>query len=108
MIAALGNPTMQEKHWKKVWQCVGEPPASVSFNFASLLKQGIAEHLERVEEISAFAGGEAAILTTIKDIRAEWEVLKFDVAPYRDTKDRFRIQAVDEIVSKLEDNQMTV
>lgn len=109
LIAALGNPSMQEKHWTKVWALCDSPPAtSLNFSFQALLAQGIDAHLERVEEISAFAAGEAAILKTISDIAAAWEETSFTVRGYRDTKDRFYITEIDDLVIQLEDHQMTV
>jgi len=60
LIAALGDKSMQEKHWVKVWSLVeGQPSTLLNFSFHSLLQQGIDAHFERVEEISAFAAGEA-------------------------------------------------
>jgi dynein heavy chain len=109
LIAALGNPSMQEKHWVKVWALCESPPATLlNFSFQTLLAQGIDAHLERVEEISAFAAGEAAILKTVSEIAAAWEETAFTVRGYRDTKDRFFITEIDELVTQLEDHQMTV
>jgi len=109
LIAALGNPSMQEKHWVKIWALCETPPATLlNFSFQTLLSQGIDAHLERVEEVSAFAAGEAAILKTVSEIAAAWEETAFTVRGYRDTKDRFYITEVEELTIQLEDHQMTV
>jgi hypothetical protein len=55
------------------------------------LAQGIENHFDKVEEISAFAAGEASILGTIADIKTCWDETSFFVKNYRDTKDRFFI-----------------
>jgi hypothetical protein len=73
-----------------------------------LLQAGIDTHFEKVEEISAFAAGEANILKTVSEISAVWDETFFTVKPYRDTKDRFFITEIDDLITALEDHQMTV
>jgi hypothetical protein len=60
--------------------------------------------LEIVEEISAFAGGEAAILRTIEEIEAKWQETNFTVKDYRDKKGYFYITEIDDLVTQLEDH----
>ena len=109
LIAALGDPSMQEKHWVKVWSLVeGQPSTLLNFSLHSLLQQGIDAHLEKVEEISAFAAGEASILRTVKEISEMWDETFFTVKQYRDTKDRFFITEIDDLITQLEDHQMTI
>lgn len=63
LIAALGNPSMLDKHWHNVWQLVGGPPGTLlNFNLNQLIEAGIESHFESVEGISGQAGGEATIL----------------------------------------------
>lgn len=100
---------MQEKHWQKIWALVDNTPAiRQSFPLKSLLDAGIDAHFDEVEIISAFAGGEQQILETLNSIIAIWDQTFFVVKPYRDTKDRFFITEIDELITQLEDNQMTV
>lgn len=61
-----------------------------------------------MEEISAFAGGEAAILKTVSEISDMWQDTCFTVKGYRDTKDRFFITEIDDLITQLEDHQMQV
>lgn len=105
LIAALGNKSMQDKHWSKVWSLVGGPPGTLlNFSLQSLLGAGVDSHFEKVEEISAFAAGESNIMKTVADISAAWEEMFFVVKPYRDTKDRFFITEIDDLVTTLEDH----
>jgi len=60
--------------------------------------------LEKVEEISAFAAGEASILRTVKEISEMWDETFFTVKQYRDTKDRFFITEIDDLITQLEDH----
>ena len=109
LIGALGTPSMQEKHWANVWSLVETQPSTLlNFTLHHLLQAGIDAHFERVEEISAFAAGEATILKTVADIASHWDETYFTVKPYRDTKDRFFITEIDDLITQLEDDQMTV
>mgnify|MGYP006076411607 FL=1 len=55
-----------------------------------------------------FAAGEASIMETIRQIKELWDEQSFVCRQYRDTKDRFFITEIDELMQNLEDNQMTV
>jgi len=55
-----------------------------------------------------FAAGEASILATIAEIKSIWDETFFTCRQYRDTKDRFFITEIEELMQNLEDNQMTV
>lgn len=79
-----------------------------SFTFQQLLDEGLADHKEKVEETSAQATGEATITATIEEIKKIWDELCFVVMNYRDTKDRFLITEIDDIITQLEDHQMSV
>jgi len=109
LIAALGNQAMQEKHWQKVWSLVETQPATLmNFPLTQLLQQGIENHFDKVEEISAFAAGEAGILKTVAEIQELWEGTSFTCRAYRDTKDRFFITEIEELLTQLEDHQMLI
>lgn len=79
LIAALGNQDMKDKHLAEVWKLIPEANfASVSqFSLNQMIEKGIESHVEAVEEISARASGEAAILKTIKVIYDSWAALAF-------------------------------
>ena len=54
------------------------------------------------------AKGEADLSRQMAVVKDRWAVREFFVAPYRDTKDRFIIKEVEEVISDLEDDIMTV
>lgn len=98
---------MQEKHWHNVWTLVGGPPGTLlNFNLNQLIEAGIENHFEAVDAISGQATGEDSILVQIKEIVIIWADLTFVVKNYRDTKDRFFITEIDEMIIQLEDHQM--
>jgi len=82
-----------------VWTLLETPPVNViNFTLAQLLQQGIDNHLEKVEDISAFAAGEAGILKTVTDIQEQWEGTAFTCRGYRDTKDRYFITEIEDLL----------
>ena len=42
------------------------------------------------------------------EVRERWENIEFVVAQYRDTKDRFIMKGVEDVITVLEDDSMTV
>lgn len=102
LVLALGNKALEEKHWEKIFGLVEQPkPSSLnSFTLQFLVDSGIMKEQERVDEISAFASGEATINTALTEIASYWtnEAL-FTVLSYRDSKDRFIIGDVEDTIA---------
>ena len=63
---------------------------------------------EEIEEISVRASGEAQIIDTLESIRKKWTELAFVVTSYREQKDKFIIQGVDEVISHLDDHLVSI
>lgn len=59
---------------------------------------------DQVEEISTRASGEAMVELQLNNIKKKWEELTFELVPYADYKNVFKITGVDEIFAILEDN----
>ena len=57
-----------------------------------------------LEEISIRATGEAQIQESLENIRKKWGELSFIVTSYREQKDKFIIQGIDDIISNLDDH----
>ena len=111
LISALGNKDLKEKHWIEIFGLLpdGHTGSVLQFTLQSLIEKGIESYVEKVEEVSARASGEANILSTIAVIAEEWADLAFPVDSYRGMKDRYIIgKDIEEILVKLEDDQMTV
>ena len=54
------------------------------------------------------AKGEADLSRQMQEVKDNWAIREFTVSQYRDTKDRFIIKEVEEVISDLEDDIMTV
>ena len=62
------------------------------------------DHEEFIQDISGRASGEAAIEQQLEDIRQKWSELAFEVAMYREQKDKFIIKSVEDIMTNLDDH----
>ncbi len=109
IIMALGNKDLKERHWKKIFKLIEKHwSPGTALRLDELLTSTIMEHKEQVEEISGEAQGQAQILKSIDAISKKWAELAFVVQPYRDTKDRYIIGTVEEIMAALDDHQLNV
>jgi dynein heavy chain len=111
LITALGNPAMKLRHWKRVFSLTegnftGSLDLGITFN--QLIQDGAENYVEQIEEISGAAQGEKQIEDTMTSIKEKWDATYFVVAQYRDTKDRFIVKEVEEVITLLEDDTLTV
>ena len=73
-----------------------------------MIADGAEQFKDEIEEISGQAQGEHQIEGTMNEIKEKWEALEFFVMQYRDTKDRFIVKEVEEVITVLEDDSMTI
>ena len=66
------------------------------------------EHIEDIEDISGAEQGELQIQNTLNMVVERWEEVNFTVISYRDSKERFVITEVEDLITLLEDDTMTV
>lgn len=70
-----------------------------------MVDNGINDEFEKVEDISAFASGEATINTSLREIKIYWKKeANFTVMSYRDSKDYSIIGEIEDTIALLEDN----
>ncbi len=62
------------------------------------------DHKEFIEDVSSRASGEAAIELQLESIKEKWAELAFEVASYRESKDKFIIKSVEDIMTNLDDH----
>jgi dynein heavy chain len=113
LITALGNPAMRPRHWKKVFALTegnftGHSLDVGGITFNQLIQDGAENYVEQIEDISGAAQGEKQIEDTMTSIKEKWDATYFVVAQYRDTKDRFIVKEVEEVITLLEDDTLTV
>ena len=127
---ALGNPALKEKHWNKIWGFVNQPYVP-GFHLEQLIDSGAFDHKEEIEEESGIASGEFGLEQSLEKVPAElldlayfilsftadvvvsqvansWAETEFTILPHRDSRDVFIPGDPTEILTNLEDSQMTL
>lgn len=108
LILALGKSAMQERHWKKVYDLLDG--ISLPGNFETgiilqdLLEAGADQHVTEIEDISGYAEGEAALEANMKKVEDTWLEIVFPIVPYRESKDRFIMGDIEDLMTQLEDD----
>jgi dynein heavy chain, axonemal len=112
LILALGSKAMMTRHWNKVYTVLEAPVTNSSIQTITLNtlteEYHAMEHLEEIEDISGAAQGELQIQNTLNGVIQRWEEINFVVISYRDSKERFVITEVEDLITLLEDDTMTV
>ena len=111
VIENLSIPAMKQRHWTKIFDALQhefEGNDMKSFSLENLKAWGIMNIKDKVEEISATASGEENLEKTIEDINKAWNNTNFELSNYREQKDKFYITKVEDILTQLEDHQVSV
>jgi hypothetical protein len=110
VVQDLGNKAIQPRHWAKIFDHLEGNPfvEGRGFTLNQLIEDGVFRIKDVVEEVSAVASGEMSIETSLKEITEVWSKTKFETANYRDMRDRFIIGAIDDVLSQLEDHQVSI
>lgn len=66
------------------------------------------DKLEEIQEISDCAQGEANIKSKMDEVTERWDNTNFTVVSYRDSKDRFIVTEIEDLITQLEDDTMQV
>lgn len=108
-ILDLGNPKMKARHFEKIFRLINETYYNdMPFSLAFLLKGGIMNYKDAVQEISAAASGEAQLEATLDKIKSDWEKQSFTVINHRDQHGLFILGSLEEIFVLLEDHQVSL
>ncbi|KAL4464296.1 hypothetical protein ABPG72_011341 [Tetrahymena utriculariae] len=102
LMVALRKNGMKERHWKQVSDKVGfkvEP--TEDFTFTKLIDMGLLTHLQFCEEVGERASKEFSIESSLKEMKAKWEEIKFDLKSW---KASFIIRGYDEINTVLDEH----
>ena len=104
----LGNRSMQERHWQRIFDRLGEPLPDQVFTLDQLLSYGCLLHADFIAEVSATASGEAGLFQLLSKIKATWAETSFVTINHRDQDDLWILGGVDEVVVSLEDSQVSL
>ncbi len=119
-ILLLANKAIQHRHWRKLFEAVGQPYEEDSlFTLTQLRQYGILGRTWDLEdwhlvptlivEISTLATGEYELESSLQNIEQFWGKASFDLVPYHNkTKNMHILAGVDEIKHYLEDHEITL
>ncbi|PSN46069.1 hypothetical protein C0J52_02287, partial [Blattella germanica] len=103
LILALRNPGMKERHWQQIAEETGiEIEFTPALTFQNCLDKGVDKFAEQVIKVGESASKEYAIEDTLMKMQAEWENVKLDVQPYKNTG-TYIMKIADEALQMLDD-----
>jgi dynein heavy chain len=111
LLSVVCNKSLKDKHWLQILELIEGGSALLgksSITFQELVSLGAKSYIEKLEEISLRASGEASIENDMDKIKAEWLEAIFTVIPYRGSKEKFLISGVGDMFEKLEDNLLKI
>ena len=111
VIENLSIEALKSRHWVKIFQELEADVEYVEgryFSLSELVEWGVMNIKDKVEEISATAAGEFSLENTVEEIRKAWEGTNFELSNYREQKDKFYITKVEDVLTQLEDHQVSV
>lgn len=84
IVKTLGNPSLKDRHWEKISEIVGFPlRVEEGLTLAKVLDYGFEEYVDKFQVISDSATKENCLEIKLNNMIAEWENVKFVIAPYR-------------------------
>lgn len=95
---------MLDKHWNRVFDVIGVQKMgnmyqNITLNYLISEPYRADTHIEEIEVIAAQATGEKNIKDTMAKVIENWERIEFAVFSYRDSKDRFIIKQVEDVIT---------
>ena len=86
VIQALRNPGMKERHLEELSEKTQiDISMGPDMTFEMLLELGLMQFQDIIKEISESAAKEHAIEEALQKMMTEWDTLKMEVIPYKDT-----------------------
>lgn len=111
VIENLSIEALKSRHWVKIFQELDADVEYVEgryFSLSELVDWGVMNIKDKVEEISATAAGEFSLENTVEEIKKAWDGTIFELSIYREQKDKFYITKVEDVLTQLEDHQVSV
>jgi dynein heavy chain len=101
---------LKTRHWKLIYNEIGAPFEEEDFVpcLEVLDANGVFEQKEFVLETAGIASGEYTLELGLEKIKTEWKDMDFEVRGHRDSKSVFVLGSVEEIMTLLEDSQMSL
>lgn len=108
-ILELGNPAMKDRHWEKIFKALRQPwYPGIMFTLENLITYDVLDMKDLIGEVSSMASGEAQIEASLAKIKQGWDQMAFTCISHREQKDVFILGSLEDILTLLEDNQVTL
>jgi dynein heavy chain len=104
----LGNQDLKARHWKQIFDSLNYTKTHFDVSFNQLLSLDIVSKYNELEEVSNRASGEQLIEMQLENIQKIWANLNFSIVNYADYKNQYRISGVDEILTNIDDNLLSL
>ena len=111
LIKSLGCKDLDIRHWNDIFKRMESNNSAAELrdlNLRRMIDDRAEDHQEAIMEIAGLAKGEAELTRQMNEVKGRWETREFVVAPYRDSKDRYIIKEVEDVITELEDDIMAV
>ena len=105
VITALRNPGLKDRHWKMMSKDLGVDliPGNSLNTLDDVYRLGLIEKEEGITKVCEAAGKEYAIESALDKMIREWEPMRFEIVPYRETGS-YVLKGADDIQQMLDDN----
>ncbi|KAL3318377.1 Dynein heavy chain 1, axonemal [Cichlidogyrus casuarinus] len=86
LLESLRNPGMRVRHWEILSEKLNmQIVPNASLTLTKVLEMGLQDHLDTITGISSVAGKEYEIERALNMMTKDWEKIKLDVIPYKNT-----------------------
>ncbi|XP_019627758.1 PREDICTED: dynein heavy chain 1, axonemal-like isoform X2 [Branchiostoma belcheri] len=104
LIQGLRNPGMRNRHWEQLSSELGFPVRpKASLTFSKCLDMKLQDHIEVIAKVAEVAGKEYSIEQALDKMEAEWDPIKFEIIPYKETG-TYILRSSDESSQLLDDH----
>eukprot|EP01107_Rhizomastix_libera_P011726 TRINITY_DN2935_c0_g1_i3.p1 TRINITY_DN2935_c0_g1~~TRINITY_DN2935_c0_g1_i3.p1 ORF type:complete len:3350 (-),score=861.62 TRINITY_DN2935_c0_g1_i3:62-10111(-) len=103
LIQSLSNPGMRKRHWDALAKELGFVINIQSVNLSQIIAMNLEKDLPLITKVTEHASKEFVIEAALDKMEKEWETVKFEVKPYRNTG-TYIISATDDIGQMLDDH----
>jgi len=112
IIIALSSQSMQERHWKEIFELLKfkyNPKLLDEINLGDLIdNSNIGNFSEQIEYISASAVQQERIQKDLDKIERDWSNTKFIVTGHNKSKDKYIIASVEDIMNLIDEHSQLV
>ncbi|XP_073391166.1 uncharacterized protein [Physcomitrium patens] len=103
------NPALRDRHWKKIEIIIGRKiERNSQFTLNKLLELKVMDFTNAIVEVSNEATQEMGLEELMSKVQERWTTVEFVVKPFKDMKDSYILDGVDEVYSALDESMVTM